>query len=209
MKITWYGHACFCIESNGYRVVMDPYTGVPGHPDLHIKAQMARKSHEHGDHSYLEAVEIINGDAENPFQIREIDCWHDDAQGTLRGSNKITIFEAEGLKVAHFGDLGEELSAEQLEQLKGLDAAMVPVGGFFTIDGKQAAELMCAVDPSVTIPMHYRWGEHGYDVISEVDAFTNEVTDRPVIVSEDTSIEIGNDAGEKRVVLLKCEGPEV
>ena len=40
--------------------------------------------------------------------------------------------------MAHLGDLGCELEPEQLEALKGLDALMIPVGGFYTIDAKQA-----------------------------------------------------------------------
>ena len=32
MKITWIGHACFKIESNGYTLILDPYEDgyVPG-----------------------------------------------------------------------------------------------------------------------------------------------------------------------------------
>ena len=27
MKITWLGHSCFTVESQGYRIVLDPYKG--------------------------------------------------------------------------------------------------------------------------------------------------------------------------------------
>ena len=32
MKITWLGHSCFTVESQGYRIVLDPYKdgSVPG-----------------------------------------------------------------------------------------------------------------------------------------------------------------------------------
>lgn len=30
MKLTWLGHACFLLEEDGYRIVLDPYTGVAG-----------------------------------------------------------------------------------------------------------------------------------------------------------------------------------
>ena len=28
MKLTWLGHACFLLEEQGYRIVIDPYEGV-------------------------------------------------------------------------------------------------------------------------------------------------------------------------------------
>lgn len=31
MKLTWLGHACFLLEEDGYRIVLDPYTGVAGY----------------------------------------------------------------------------------------------------------------------------------------------------------------------------------
>lgn len=27
MKLTWLGHACFLLEEQGYRIVIDPYEG--------------------------------------------------------------------------------------------------------------------------------------------------------------------------------------
>ena len=34
MKLTWLGHACFLVEEAGYRILLDPYTGVEGYPPL-------------------------------------------------------------------------------------------------------------------------------------------------------------------------------
>lgn len=208
IKVTWFGHSCFRLECEGHSIVIDPYKGVPGYPELHLTAGLALKSHDHGDHSYLKAVEIIEEAGTSPFQIQTVDCWHDDQQGTLRGANKITIFEAEGVKVAHFGDIGQQLDEDVLDRLKGLDAALIPVGGFYTIDGTAAVELVNAINPAVTIPMHYRWGNHGFNEISEVTVFTDGIHDRPVIHSESTSIEIGHGTRDRSVVLLRCEGTE-
>ena len=208
IKVTWFGHSCFRLECGEHSIVIDPYKGVPGYPPLQVSAGRALKSHDHGDHAYLEAVRIVEEPDDNPFVIRTMDCWHDDRQGELRGANRITIFEAEGIKIAHFGDIGQELSPEMLEKLKGLDAALIPVGGFYTIDGAGAARLMEAIDPAVTIPMHYRWGRHGYAEISEVTDFTDEVRDRPVERSENSSIEITGEHSGRSVVLLHCEGTE-
>ncbi len=34
MKLTWLGHSCFLAEQGGYRILLDPYTGVEGYPSL-------------------------------------------------------------------------------------------------------------------------------------------------------------------------------
>ena len=47
MKLTWLGHACFLLEEDGYRIVLDPYTGVAGYPPLHIQAHAVFCSHGH------------------------------------------------------------------------------------------------------------------------------------------------------------------
>lgn len=35
------------------------------------------------------------------------------------------------------------------------DVALVPIGGFYTMDGKQAAEYIAQIKPKVVIPTHY------------------------------------------------------
>lgn len=41
MKLTWLGHACFAVEQEGYRILLDPYTGVEGYPPLAETASRA------------------------------------------------------------------------------------------------------------------------------------------------------------------------
>ena len=110
--------------------------------------------------------------APSPFTVTEIHTWHDEAQGTKRGTNCIRIFDDGSYRVAHLGDLGCELEPEQTEQLKGLDAVMIPVGGFYTIDAAQAKALIDQIQPRVTIPMHYRGESFGYDVLGTLEDFT-------------------------------------
>ena len=50
---------------------------------------------------------------ESPFTVREVETFHDDRGGALRGTNTIRIFTAGGLSAVHLGDLGHQLTAEQ------------------------------------------------------------------------------------------------
>ena len=178
MKITWIGHSCFRIEQNGYSVVTDPYEdgSVPGLQPLREKANMVLCSHEHGDHNARSLVKIKPA-KECPFTITRIETWHDNAKGRLRGPNIIHILEADGVKIAHLGDLGCRPDPEQMELLKGLNVCLIPVGGFFTIDGKQAAELIREIRPGVTIPMHFKDKKKGFGfpVIGTVEAFAKHM----------------------------------
>ena len=180
MKITWIGHSCFKIESAGYAIITDPYEDgyVPGLKPLRERADMVLCSHEHGDHNARNLIKIKEGQ-KCPFTVETIDTWHDEVQGKKRGPNTIHILEAEGIRVAHMGDLGCELEDEQIQRLQNLDICLIPVGGHFTIDGKQAAELIQVIKPRLVIPMHYRddAAGFGFAVISQVDEFTECMSD--------------------------------
>lgn len=171
MKITWLGHACFMLESHGFRVLLDPYHEVPGLSDIAVEAEAVSCSHEHFDHAYLDRVRLTSG-MENPFTVRSIATFHDPEQGALRGSNTIRCFTADGLTVAHLGDLGHTLSQEQVQEIGPCDAILIPVGGTFTLDAVQAKAEVDRLGAKVIIPMHYRQGPVGFPELDTVEAFT-------------------------------------
>lgn len=176
MKITWLGHSCFKIEKNGYTVILDPYEDgrVPGYSPIRESADLVLCSHEHGDHNARQVVTLKQG-GECPFVVEKIETFHDDAKGTLRGPNTVHILNDGSCKIAHMGDLGCELTDQQMEQLKGLEVLMVPVGGHYTIDAAQAAKLTKQLQPRIVLPMHYRGGSFGYDVIGPVEDFIQQI----------------------------------
>lgn len=165
MLITWHGHSEFLLEAaDGYRVLTDPFDDHVGYPMRGIRADAVTVSHGHGDHSYTAKVQgqpmILNAPGTTRLtpqvSVRSIQAYHDDAEGTKRGTTLLTVIEMDGLRIAHLGDLGCLLTPEQTRFLSGTDLLMVPVGGYFTIDGPQAAELVRALSPRVVLPMHYK-----------------------------------------------------
>ena len=131
MKLTWLGHACFLLERDGYTILLDPYTGVEGYPPLRAAAHQVFCSHQHFDHNAVDRVEQLPA-RECPFAVREVPAFHDDQGGAARGENTIRVFSAGGVSAAHLGDLGHQLSAEQVEAIGPVDLVMVPVGGTYT-----------------------------------------------------------------------------
>lgn len=176
LKITRRGHSCFEFACSEHTAVIDPYKGVPGYPELSLEAGEVYASHDHDDHGYFGAVRIIAQPGRSPFRVTTVDTFHDPEGGALRGRNKITIIEAGTVRLAHFGDLGHELSDEQLDAVKGADIIMIPVGGFYTIDGVQAAHIAEATGAKLMIPMHFHRDGRGYDVIDTPDTFMNALS---------------------------------
>ena len=169
MEIIWLGHACFAVESGGYRVVIDPYT-MEDYPPLHTRADAVLCSHGHFDHNHVEAVELSDG-KESPFTVEKIATFHDDRGGALRGNNTMHVLRAEGLTVVHCGDLGHFPTEAQLAAIKGADALLIPVGGFYTIDAATAKRVTDAAGARVVVPMHYRHGRFGLRQVGPVEDF--------------------------------------
>lgn len=174
VNITYHGHACFSLESMGYRVVMDPYMDgmVDGLPNLRLTANAVYASHGHGDHNWFDAVTIETADCSVPYTLVELETPHDDQGGALRGMNTVRIFNFDGLKVAHLGDLGDYPEENVLQALKGVDCLLIPIGGTFTIDPEMAKKVVNAISPRVCVPMHYRTDSCGFNVLAHLNDFT-------------------------------------
>lgn len=174
IQIQWLGHSCFRVECQGYVIVLDPFSpgSVPGCKDIqNVEADQVLCSHEHGDHNYRAGVILREDGPENPFTVTALPWYHDGQQGAQRGPNTIYVLEAQGLRVAHFGDVGCMPSQEVLDQLQNLDAIMLPVGSHFTVGPQEAMDIVKAIQPRVVIPMHYRSDEFGFEVLGTVGAF--------------------------------------
>ena len=140
MKLKWLGHSCFELTLPGGVIVTDPYDDSVGYPPLRVKADAVLSSHGHFDHNYFDAVTgdpvILNTPGEHEVcgaAITAVPAFHDEFRGAKRGPNLIHLIEAEGLRIAHLGDLGHLPDTdEQKAALSDLDVMLIPIGGFFT-----------------------------------------------------------------------------
>jgi L-ascorbate metabolism protein UlaG (beta-lactamase superfamily) len=203
MKIKWLGHSCFKIEENGYNLVLDPYKGSPmlRLKQMKTEANEVLTSHDHFDHNYREAVTLIETDEISPFTVKTLQTYHDDAKGKKRGNNSITIIKTNEFKIAHLGDLGCELTKDQIQELKNLDALLIPIGGVFTIGPNEAKEICDTLKPKIIIPMHYKGKKFGPIVLAKIDKFT-KLFDKNLIENYKTdTIDIEKET-EKQVAVL-------
>lgn len=164
MQIHWYGHSCFLLTAeNGTRILLDPFDDEIGYSLGTVEADIVTSSHDHHDHNYIRAVagepiaireagaQVING-----IRITGIPSFHDEEGGKLRGANLIFLFEMDGLRMAHLGDLGDYPSPEALEVLGNLDVLFAPVGGIYTIGPRTACDIANSTQTNVLIPMHFQ-----------------------------------------------------
>ncbi len=179
MEITYFGHASFMLKTKDCKIVTDPFHNEIGLKFPKTAADIVTVSHNHMDHNNKEAVASTDG-SEGPMvfdwpgeferkgvRIFGFQSFHDTQKGAERGENVVFRFEIDGLQVVHLGDLGHVPDDKLIENIGEVDIVFIPVGGFFSLDPKQASETIKKLDPSIVIPMHY-----------SVDGLTAELKDK-------------------------------
>lgn len=79
-----------------------------------------------------------------------------DADGLDGAAGAPTGFIIEsGRTIYHAGDTGVFGDMALIGSMHQIDVAMLPIGGFFTMDAVQAAKAVELLKPKIVIPMHY------------------------------------------------------
>lgn len=213
MKIRWNGHSSFTIiTDDGVIIVTDPYEsgafggGIAYFP-VDAEPDIVTISHNHADHNYTAGFkgefEEVRGDRTiKGIEFKSIDTYHDTNQGADRGDNKIFCFTIDDINVCHLGDLGHTLSADQIEKLGSVDVMFMPVGGFYTIDAKQATDIFEKVRPKIAIPMHFKTEKCGFP-IADVDEFSRGKARVQRIDSDEIELSADKLPGEPEIIILK------
>lgn len=98
-------------------------------------------------------------------RVKSVAAWHDDSEGSQRGANTLFVVEVDGVRIVHCGDLGQpRLTDQQLKALGEVDVLLIPVGGVYTVDGPQAADIVRQVKPRIVVPIHFRTPNLVYDL---------------------------------------------
>ncbi len=175
MKIRWFGHASFCIETGGKTIYIDPYL-IPRNP---VKGDIILVTHEHYDHCRVENIRRLRkphtaviasseaakkiedsaiaraGDSVNlhGIHITAVNAYNIDKYFHRRGDGIGFVIESCGKRIYHSGDT--DLIPE-MKELGDVDVALIPVGGRYTMDCLEAADAVKTIKPRIAIPMH--WG---------------------------------------------------
>jgi L-ascorbate metabolism protein UlaG (beta-lactamase superfamily) len=213
MEISFLGHSSFRIKTKNATLVIDPFdpkmVGIKFPP---IDADIVTVSHQHKDHNNTSlvkgATKVIEGPGE--YEIKDVSImgfptFHDKKEGEERGSNIIYVYEAEGLRLAHLGDLGHKLSEDLIEELGEIHILMIPVGGTVSLSAEEATEVVRSIEPNIIIPMHYQeegLNQEEFAKLTTVEEFVKEIgvnhETLPKLIVKD--VDIGEDS---KVVVLE------
>ncbi|AEH50120.1 MBL fold metallo-hydrolase [Pseudothermotoga thermarum] len=209
MKLVWFGHACFLIDTGNVKILTDPFDSSVGYKVPTIAVDLITESHQHFDHN---AHHLIKGNFQlikepgvyefKDVKIKGIRTFHDAEKGSKRGQNIIFVFEINGIRIGHFGDLGHVPTQEQIREIGQLDIALIPVGGTFTIGPKEAKQTMDLLNPHVVVPMHYKTKYLKFD-IAGVEDFTKLCENVKYLESNELTIDESIKSEQKAVFVLK------
>ncbi len=175
MQIKWLGHASFELKIEGLIVYIDPYDG-----EYEDKADIILITHAHYDHFSRELVDKIRkdnttiiGTAEVAAQIDGCRSVREGEKGQLakmiihvvpayntpnaprqthsREQSVGYIIEAEERRIYHAGDTS---LIPEMKNIKA-DIVLLPVGGTYTMNAKEAASAAKLIKPKIAVPMHY------------------------------------------------------
>lgn len=215
MDITYLGHSSFKIRGKRATLVTDPYLEdmVGLKFPRHQTCDIVTVSHAHEDHNAVGVLEgspfVVNGPGEYEVKgvgIVGISTYHDGEKGAKRGKNTMYAIEIDGVTILHAGDLGHGLTDADLEHIGNVGILLIPVGGIYTIDPKQAAAIIHEIDPAIVIPMHFGRPELNQKVFANlfpVTIFLKEMGKQEVAPQSKMSITKDKLPDELQVVLLE------
>jgi L-ascorbate metabolism protein UlaG (beta-lactamase superfamily) len=217
LHITWYGHAAFLIETEGLRIILDPYRSPDsgGYLPIDEPADLVVVSHENDRyHSHLgqivppfetlRALELPPGGS--VFRGIRFEAIHVFETPARLPEDEVTIvhFRAEGLHVVFLGDLGHTLSDSELTDLRGSDIVLAAAGGPPTIAVADLPPLLRAMGARMVIPMHFKTPRINLN-IAPVEDFLTAMAGTPVERPGVTSIAVTRDSLPQNLTIVILE----
>lgn len=209
MEITWLGSACFRLKGRDTTILMDPPSAASGQAIARQVADIvtiSREGHDgEGADAFGEAARVIRGPGEYEVSgvlIDGVRTYQDGKQGAESGRNTVFVVEVEDLRICHLGSLNQIPTAEQTEELSGVDILLAPVGGHGTLDAPSAAEVVSLLEPKLVIPMSFR-NDLSSSTLDPLDPFLKQMGMTEVSPQPRLSITHSGLPAETQVVVLE------
>ncbi len=178
----WIGHASFYIKSEGMTVFIDPFNVSDSLKD---RADVVLITHAHFDHCSRKDIEkVLKSESRviaaqgclnagdyggitiakpgfreriGSLEIEAVPAYNMKSE-RLQFHPRINgwvgyVLGIGGMRIYHAGDTD---FVPEMKNLKDIDAALLPVGGTFTMDVSEAIEAVKEISPCFFVPMHYK-----------------------------------------------------
>jgi L-ascorbate metabolism protein UlaG (beta-lactamase superfamily) len=206
MKVTFYAHASFRLETPEVSVVTDPYTpGMSGFAPIDEPADLVIMSSAtdrfHSDPSHVRGQpKVVNALLDVPpdgltacgIPIRAFPTSESLTFdfGRDPDANAMYLFTVGCVRVLHMGDVGNAIAPAVLETLAGqVDVLLALAGAHATIALDDLDRAITAVAPRIVIPMHY-WHPRGVLRIEPIDRFLQRYPEETITRLDGPSLTI-------------------
>jgi len=177
LTIQWLGHASFRIRHGDSVIYIDPWKLKESPHD----ATLVLVSHSHHDHYSPEDMAKVSGPDTKLIASADV-IAKESAGETIANGLTIELESARLVGVAAYNPnkqfhpkannwvgfvielgskrfyyAGDTDLTEEMKALKGIDFALLPVGGTYTMSAAEAAEATKYIKPKLAIPYH--WGD--------------------------------------------------
>ncbi|MDF2821119.1 MAG: beta-lactamase domain protein [Clostridiales bacterium] len=183
--VTAYSYNSYIItSSNGESVVVDP-NAMPSKDIVDINPAAIVSTHGHPDHidsDYTDSYDcqkiFYTKDDINTEDFHIYTIYSSHSGDKISDDNVIIVFEVDGLRIAHMGDIGQSaLTEDQLKELGEIDIAFMQFENSYsamTLINQTGFNMIEQLNPKLVIPTHYTYKtiavlEEKYGTITEVD----------------------------------------
>ena len=178
-EIEYLGGNCVKIISKEQAIVIDPKRSVFGLDDV-ISDNLIELSTEarlatHNNRAFLQ----IDGPGEYEVANFSVRGFPANRQTDFNNEQSVTNYSinSNGINIVVLGNIANELSEAQLEELGVADILIIPVGGGgYTLDAKVAGDIVTKMDPRIVMPVHYSHEGLKYEVPQDAfERFADEL----------------------------------
>jgi L-ascorbate metabolism protein UlaG (beta-lactamase superfamily) len=180
MEIERKGANCVIISTKKSTFVVDPKLSNFGLMDQSANATAVLLTQPDLAAPVGEATVVIDGPGEyevNNCSIKGIAVRAHSQSDTAPKTATIYRLDFEDTSIAILGNIQTKLSEEDQERIGVVDILILPVGGYgYSIEPKEAVDVVRAIEPKIVIPTHYSEEGMTYEVPqAPIDDFVKEL----------------------------------
>lgn len=180
MDIERKGANCVVISTKKYSFVVDPKLSGFGLKDQGSSATAEILTQSEFMATGNDETVIIDGPGEyevHNCSIKGVPARIHSQPDDVPKMATIYRLDFEDCSMAIFGNVQTKLSEDDLERIGVVDVLVLPVGGYgYSIEPKEAAELVRTIEPKIVIPTHYAEDGVNFEVPqAALSEFTSEL----------------------------------